>query len=488
MKPRNTIIALILLAVVGGYAYFSASQKPGEQANKLFKLKADDITAITLKYPDREIGLAKEGGKWALVKPIKADADENAVRTLAETIAGCEVKKTVAEKPASLDPFGLDRPEVVVTVVAKGQPTLPGIEVGKTAPIGFSAYIKTTDKPAVMLTTSAFPSGVKKTVEDLRDHELVKFKADDAQKITLERGDGSAIELDKDHELWSIVKPAKYAADEAVVRQLLSALASARIEEFTDDKPGNLARFGLDKPRLTISVFTGKEGARQSILFGASQSEAEKDAVYVRRGESAPVYTVHTWLLTDANKTLFDLRDKTVIAFEPGQVGRVKVSAGQKSFELERLASGKWQVVEGGTKTAADLPTVQQFLNKLRGLKAQSIVEDPMSDAKKFGLDAPTEELTLNSKDGKLLAALKLAEVERRNEVGGATPTPPARTDYYVISSASGAVYELTNLTFAEMRRPAAEFKSKGTGSPTPTATARRTTSPAEPAPAAAKK
>src|SRR3972149_6346475 len=183
MKPRNTIIALILLAVVGGYAYFSASQKPGEQANKLFKLRAADITAITLKYPDREIGLAKEGGKGALVKPIKADADENAVRTLAETIAGCEVKKTVAEKPASLDPFGLDRPEVVVT-------------------------------------PSAFPPGGKKTVEDLRDHELVKFKADDARKITLERGDGSAIELDKDHELWSIVKPAKYAADAAVVRQL----------------------------------------------------------------------------------------------------------------------------------------------------------------------------------------------------------------------------------------------------------------------------
>ncbi len=487
MRPRNTIIALILLAVVGGYAYFNASQKPGEQTNKLFKLKADDITAITLKYPDREIGLAKESGKWSLVKPIKADADLNAVRTLAETIAGCEVKKTVDEKPASLDPFGLARPEVVVAVVAEGQPTLPGIEVGKTTPVGFSAYIKTTDKPAVMLTTSAFPPGVKKTVEDLRDHELVKFKADDARKIILERDDGGAVELDKDRERWTIVKPAKYEADQAVVEKLLSGLTGARIEEFADDKPDNLARFGLDKPRLTVSIFTGKEGARQSILLGAGQTEAEKDAVYVKRGESAPVYTVHTWLFTDTNKTLLDLRDKTVIAFEPSQVGLLKVSADQKSFELERLAGGKWQVVEGGTKTAADLPKVQQFLNKLQNLKAQSIAEDPMSDAKKFGLDAPAGELTLNSNDGKLLVAVKLARVERRNEGGsGETPAPPARVDYYAISSASGAVYALDNLTFQEMSRSSgAEFKSKSE-SPTPAATA-TARPPAGPAPAAKK-
>ncbi len=152
---------------------------------------------------------------------------------------------------------------------------------------------------------------------------------------------------------------------------------------------------------------------------------------------------------------------------------------------LERLGDGKWQLVEGGAKTTADLPKVQQFLNKLQNLKAQSIVEDPMSDAKKFGLNAPTGELTLKSNDGKLLVAVKLAKVERRNESSsGETPAPPARVDYYAISSASGAVYALDNLTFEELHRSSgAEFKSKSE-SPTPAAAARP---PAGPAPAAKK-
>jgi len=486
MRIRNTFIVLVLLAVVGGYAYYAGKQ-PAEEKNKLFKIKPEDITAITLKYPDREIELAREAGKWMLVKPITAEADDTAANNIARAIADCEVKKTLEEGPASLEPFGLAKPEVIVTVTTNNKRTLPGIEVGKTTPVGFSAYIKTTDKPGVLLTTSAFPPEVKKTVEELRNRELVKFDAGDIQKITLERGDGSPVELDQEKGVWVIVKPAKYAADQAAVRQFLTSLVGTRIDEFVDDKPDSLSQFGLDKPRLTISVFTGKQAARQSLLFGARQSAAEKDAIYVRRGESAPVYTVHSYAFSDVNKTVNDLRDKTVMAFEPSKVERVKISAGAKSFTLERSADGKWQLVDGGSKVPADTVKVERFLDKLRDLKGKSIVEDPISDPKKFGLDAPTEEVVLTSKDGKLVGDLKLAKVERRNEAGGATPAPVTRTDYYAASSASGAVYELNNLDFEELINPAKEFRSASAETPAPSPTPQPAASLAHPAPSPAK-
>ena len=488
MRIRNTLIVLILLAVVGGYAYY-ASKQPAEEKNKLFQIKADDIAAITLKYPDHEIELAKEAGKWTLVKPIKAEADEFAANSVARSIADCEIKKTLTEQPASLEPFGLAKPDLIVTVTTTDKRTLPGIEIGKTSPVGFSAYIKTTDKPEVMLTSSAFPPEVKKTVNELRNRELLRFDADDVQKITFERDDGSSVELDKEHEIWSIVKPKKYRADQGAVRQLLSSLSGSRIEEFVSEQPDNLAKFGLDKPHLTISLFIGKEAARQSLLFGTKQTPAEKDAVYVRRGESAPVYTVHSFVLADSDKTVNELRDKTVIAFEPSNVNMMKITAGAKSFTLERSADGKWQIIEGSSKTAADVTKVAQFLDKLRDLKGKSIVEDPMSDPKKFGIDAPTEELTLGFKDNKVPGAVKLAKVERRNQAGGATPAPIVRTDYYATSSTSSAVYELNNLEFDEVIKPAKDFRPESAATPSPGAspTARPAVSHAHSTPSPAK-
>jgi len=487
MRIRNTIIVLVLLAVVGGYAYY-ASKQPAEQSNKLFKIKPEDVAAVSLKYPGREIELAKEAGKWMLVKPIAAEADQTAANNIARAVADCEVKKTLEEVPANLQPFGLAKPEVIVTVTTNDKRTLPGIEVGKTTPVGFSAYIKTTDKPDVMLTTSAFPPEVKKTVDELRDRELVKFDPDEVQKITLDRGDGNAVELDQEHGVWVIVKPAKYTADQAAVRQFLTSLVGTRIDQFVNDKPSGLSQFGLDKPRLTISVFAGKQEARQSLMFGAKQSPAEKDAIYVRRGESAPVYTVHSYAFSDVNKSLNDLRDKTLLAFDPAKVERVTVSAGAKSFMLERPADGKWQVVEGGSKVPADVVEVERYLDQLHDAKGKSIVEDPMSDPKKFGMDAPAEEVTLNSKDGKLLGELKVAKLERRNETGGATPVPVARVDYYATSSAGSAVYGLDNLEFDELTRTAKELRSKSAATPEPSPAAHSTVSLAHPTPSPAKK
>ena len=115
------------------------------------------------KYPDREIEIARDqSGKWQILKPIRTDANQTTCDNLAREIADCDLKKTLQEQPADLKPFGLDKPLAVVTVTTKSKGVLPSILVGKNTPVGFSAYIKTSDKPAVLLTSSAFPPGCKR--------------------------------------------------------------------------------------------------------------------------------------------------------------------------------------------------------------------------------------------------------------------------------------------------------------------------------------
>src|SRR5579862_8432002 len=283
MRFRNTLIALVVLAIVGGYAFVNYYYATPEKPKTALDLKPEDIAKIDLKYPGRELELERKPGEpWVITKPVGAAADQTTANNLARAIAECEITKTVEDKADNLAPFGLDKPQVTVTVTDTRGKTLPSLEVGKTTPVGFSAYLKYGDKPAIMLTSSAFPSGMNKTPDQMRDRELMTFKVDDVQKLLITHDDGTQIEIDRDGDKWKIVKPASYDADPTQVRQLLTTLGDFNDANFITDAPTNAAQYGLEKPHLVATVYLGKADTQQSLLFGFKQKEQGKDGIYVR--------------------------------------------------------------------------------------------------------------------------------------------------------------------------------------------------------------
>ena len=470
MRFRNTIIVLVLALLVGAYAYYSAYNQKPEQAQKVLNLQQSDIAKIELKYPDREITLERpKDGEWRMVKPIGADADQTTANNLARAIADATVTKTVEDNAADLEPFGLAKPAAIVTVTTYGGKQLPGIEVGKSTPIGFSAYIKTTDKPAIMLTSSAFPAGMNKTVDQLRSRDLMTFKVDDITKFTISKDNGQTIEVDRDGDKWRIVKPGNYLADPTQVRQLLSTLVNAKVADFIADAPGSVTQYGLEKPHLTVTVY-GKGSASESLLFGFKQTEQGKDGVYVRRGERTPVYTVHQWVVGNLDRTVLDLRDKTVFSFQSSDVDSAAVKVGSDQFTLKRGAGGKWDIVQGGKPLNADVAVVERFLDELRDLKGVSIVADPMPSAAPFGLDQPAVSVTLMGKDGKNIGTVKLSKITVK-PTGAPEPGEAAgpRTEYYADSTAGTAVYSISDFSFSQLNKPAAVFHARNEATPTAT-------------------
>ena len=153
MRLRNTIIVLVLFAIVGGYAFIVGHYSQTEPTQKLLTVKQDDIAKIELKYSDRDIVIERDKGKpWRLVKPIGADADQTQANNLARAIAEGVLVRTVDDKPADLAPFGLKPPTTTVTVTTFDHKPVPSIEVGKSTPIGFNTYVLLSNSPAVLLT------------------------------------------------------------------------------------------------------------------------------------------------------------------------------------------------------------------------------------------------------------------------------------------------------------------------------------------------
>ena len=146
MQTWKTIVVVILLVIVGGYAYY-VSRQPAEQTPKLNTISAGDIQKIELRSRTRDIVVERARDGWRFVKPIQGEADRTAADGMADAIADLQITGTISEPPADLAPFGLQNPAVNVIVTTKDHRVLPAIMVGKDTPVGNSSYIKSEQKP-----------------------------------------------------------------------------------------------------------------------------------------------------------------------------------------------------------------------------------------------------------------------------------------------------------------------------------------------------
>jgi hypothetical protein len=472
MKLRNTLILALIVAGFGAYLYLVERPKAEKEAAKKTVVEVDrsQIEGIDLKYPDREIKLAKVDGAWRLTAPIEAEADQSAVQNLIGAIADAELKKTLEDGASNLTQYGLDQPVAVITVHLADGKTLPPIALGKTTPIGYGAYARRGDEKDVLLTTAAFQTGAKKEVKDLRDKTVLAFQDDDVQEIRLQNEGGETV-VRKEAEGWALVKPTPAKADTAQVRGLLSTLRSLRALDFVDGIQATPdAKYGLTPPRLTITLIVGSDRAEKKLLFGGGMTDPSKKEIYVQRGDAGPIVTVGDYALTSLSKKPADLRDKTVIAFDKDKLSTVSVkNAAGEDFTLEKKGEG-WTLQNPGSDKVKDL-VAQRFVDDVRGLKGADIAAEN-GPAKSFGLDRPAVTIELKGTDGTSAGTIRLAQVGTG-----------ADKKIYVAADGSPIVYTLNDYVFQRVDKHRSDFID--TPRPSPSAAASAPAAGAVAAPAA---
>jgi uncharacterized protein DUF4340 len=444
MQLHKTMLALALLALIGGFALYVGRHPQAQKFHKLFSIAPADIAKIELRGPARDLVIERGApGLWRIVKPVATAADPGAVDALADAIANLQVVDTVDQNVSDLADFGLENPSVTVTATTKDHRALPGIMVGTDSPLGGATYIKTTDKPAVLLVAAGFTAESSKTLTDLRSRVLVSLTADQMTRVAVTHADGSGIEIVRHGGDWQLTKPRAYPIDKAAVQQLLDAIATAQVAEFIEDNPPDLPKFGLAKPALELEVDGGKDHPKHSVAIGFKQPEASKNAVYARPGEgNQPVVTIGDYVVSAVDKSFDDLRDKTVLAFDDAKVARLTLIGGPVSIALQRAPGGQWNVIAKGRTAPAQPEVAASLLEQLHALKGSKIVQDPMTDPPRFGMVHPNLSAVLYDQGGNQIGAINVAELEATLPPGVTIKAPP-KTFGYATSSADQAVYQI---------------------------------------------
>jgi hypothetical protein len=434
VKTGRIALLALLAAALGAYLYFFELPKAEREASKtkLLDVGADAVTGLTLVFPDREIELEKQDGHWLLIRPAAAPADDTAVGAMIGSLTGSDVQKTLDELPANLADFGLDKPDPLVRVVA-GDRTLPELKFGRTTSVGGKAYVRRGDEGKVLLVASSTRLGLDKKVEDLRDKRLLDFQDDAVTKVTITRGESVVTLARKEKDVWT-VDPGAYPADLTEVRSYLSSLRSTRATGFPDDAPASLATYGLDVPRLRVSVYTGGDAPAQELLIGKEFTDKDQKRSYAKRGDRPGVVTVGEWTLRSLDKTPGQLRDKTVLGFDAAVVGTLALERPDgRGFTATRGEGAAWTLEGGGTTRSAVL---QRYVDDVRDLRGSDVAAEPAIDLARFGLDAPALRVTVSDRNGTVLGTLLVAKKDAK---------------YYAMRAGGSTVFETRDYMYTRL-------------------------------------
>ncbi|MBO0857546.1 MAG: DUF4340 domain-containing protein [Chloracidobacterium sp.] len=221
-----------------------------------------------------------------------------------------------------------------------------------------------------------------------------KFNREEVASIKLIRG-GQTINLENQNKKWVITQPISAAADESVMNSLIGDLVSARIDREFAASGGDLKQYGLSEPAVKLEIKL-KSGQTHRVELG-SRDEIGVSA-YGKIDGSQKVAILPSSILNDSDKSLNDIRDRSVLGATQYELSSVKLANESGGFELEKKDS-EWNIKSPVTGLA-DESSVTALLADITGAKATEIVSESVDDPAKYGLDKSKVSITARLNGG----------------------------------------------------------------------------------------
>jgi Domain of unknown function (DUF4340) len=424
MKPKGLLIAVVLLAVLGGLTWWSnksqadKAKTPTDTVTKLLTIPDDQFQEIKIKkVTDEVLSLKRENGKWQMTAPKPMAADQDAAGSMVSALANLNADKVVEEKAADLKPYGLDIPTLDVQIVRKDGKT-DRLLIGDDTLNGSGAYAKLANNAKVVTVGTMTKTSLDKRPDDLRDKRLLTFDADKLSRVEL-AAKGPSVEFGKNGQNeWQIVKPRPLRADGSAVDGLVSKLKDAKMDLSEAEAA---KKFGAATKVATVTVTDA--GGTQTL-----EVRRDKDKnVFTKSSAVEGLYKANADLADALEKGVDDFRNKKLFDFGFSDPSKVEVKGtGYTKVGDKWTANGK----------TMDNASVQTLIDKLRDLAATKFAEK--------GGGEPVVVASVVSNSGK------------RNEK---VSISKQGTQYFAQRDGEPSIYELDSKVVEDLQKAAADVK-----------------------------
>ena len=218
----------------------------------------------------------------------------------------------------------------------------------------------------------------------------------DVERVTVARK-GETIRLQRTADgSWEMLEPIKTRGDRGAVDDMVTGLATARMDREIDANPAKPADFGLDPPEAEVKLEV--KGRAEPLVLRVGSKNPTGVWVYAREGGKPAVITLSESIARDATRPLADLRDRTVLAFDRRTVSGLDLDVNGDQIGVVADEPGKWRIVKP-RPLRADTDLISEFLDKLEGAKAVEFVDVAPKSLQPYGLDKPSKVTVWVGKD-----------------------------------------------------------------------------------------
>ncbi len=270
---KNVIIlAVVMVLAIGALVAVNFYKKDDDDSEEytpaeqipLMEAKKDDITEYTIEHDGNKFTVKHEGTEWVLTYPEGVNYSKLETENMANNAAGINASRIIEENATDLSIYGLDKPTIVSFKTKDGKEQV--LEIGSNTPTDDGAYVKTKGSNTVYLVDLYSVNVFRVKKYHFWNMNLFDINQEDINSLTLERQGKVAfkVKLNEDKQ-WYLTEPLEGVANSGKFQPYLDGLSSLYAISIEEDKPTDLAEFGLDKPSYTMILDT-KKGIKKLYL------------------------------------------------------------------------------------------------------------------------------------------------------------------------------------------------------------------------------
>ncbi|MEI6560805.1 MAG: DUF4340 domain-containing protein [Verrucomicrobiota bacterium] len=379
-------------------------RKPDEfRDHQLADFDSESVTRVSVKTGEGEIDVASQAGRWEVVKPLHARADDRRVIAFLNSVLHTKIAAFLPENGSNLNSYGLSEPRGVLTFTTSRSKEPVVLELGAHDEKTGGVYARFTNRRAVCLLPKESENILALRPNDLRDRQLLRLDLDFVDRITLRPAGQAPILLQRNQEEW-MLRPENAPANKAKVLRFAKELQTRKVEAFVTDVASDLAKYGFDQPQLRVvfsayaSENTADTNAGEMPLFTLAFGKTDGEIVYARLEEEPFIVSVNKAALADIRLNAAEWRALPVLGFKPSEIHALEVTHFTDGVPRPGVAlvfkENQWVAEEGSAPGTLNAVNIQSLVNTLASLKAMQWTAEP-------GPLAPATTLVFKTADGK---------------------------------------------------------------------------------------
>ncbi len=256
---------------------------------------------------------------------------------------------------------------------------------------------------------------------------LFPFEPEDLQAFWIRsRTDGLRARLVKEDNTWWLKEPIQAKADGPFIEKFLTNIVKARKDAvlFENPQPAKLEELGL----ATAELEMGFETSAGSTVIQFGHKGPTHNIAYARFLDDPRVYRIHSDVKNEADKHVYDLRDKTILDFDPLKLSRLDMQRKDRDNIVIEHHKGRWNMLKPHSTRAA-MTKVLETLYKIRNSQIKAFIAEEPEDQNDYGLDAPGIQLSIHLQEDDSVHVLLIGTKDR------------TRRGYFARVDASEAVF-----------------------------------------------